>query len=234
MAFGQTQKRYPFIGKPVGGKAEVAALDERLIETVATCSKRIKGENMGCHCWARDVGQSCEFAFKGDRPQYVACRINDDIEGTTTIAVLHCQDAVLVKDSTELNGGYVEFLGGEGTQVEMQGSRRKHPTVDPTCPECIKGNCLAHESQAFIHTVPAFPAAADHKLLKMFAKRQMLRDIHKNEAERANQKRVYGNVPEPGKEPEPDEQEAEPAGGGTRHRGQRVGRKNSPTAAEAE
>lgn len=155
--------KVPQIGRPVGSKAEVEALDIPT-RNISTCSRRVDKENFGCPVW-----EHCDRAFRGDRPQNEVVRtITSD--GNLRVTVNPCFVNVRKEREADGKGMLVEVIGHEGEKYHYRGSVK----VVTDCPDCARGECkrphMYKDEDEIEGTCPRFPAAEEHRELQRFAR----------------------------------------------------------------
>lgn len=206
---------FPSIGEPVGSFEEVQALHPDLPYYVASCSRPEYMKNKGCNQW-----DNCSHAWKGGRPEGVVCEINKP-NGAFVVNCLHCRDALHMKEQIEMNRGFVKFVGGTGTKYKLRGTKRMHPRVDPSCPQCVIGNCTAHVDNVEEREVKALPPAAEHAELRRFAMRQEIAEERGRSQDATRERAYYGLINQPLMPAAPvDESKETPANQGGFERGE--------------
>lgn len=155
---------YPQISRPVGSSEEVDALQVPL-RNIATCCERDANKALGCSMYG-----NCDREFRDTRPQN---QIFTNVKKNGEIRTTHgaCFEVVKLEIEAEMNGGYIEVIGGEGDVYESRGSVKKHPKRDPDCGDCQKGECVAYvDREDLEYLCPPFPPAEEHKELRKFAR----------------------------------------------------------------
>lgn len=185
--------KVPQLGRPVGSKAEIEALDIPT-RNISTCSRRVDKENFGCPEYA-----NCDRAFRGERPRNeVVQTINSD--GNLRVTVNPCFVTVRKERDADTKGMLVTVIAGEGDRYTYRGSVR----VDSNCPDCARGECKrAHmyvDSEELEAVCPPFPPASEHRELVRFARLREAK-LGTSQNKKASLKRQLLGPDEP--EPEP-------------------------------
>lgn len=153
--------KVPQIGRPVGSKSEVEALDIPT-RNISTCSRREERENFGCPEF-----KHCDRAFRGQRPQNEVVQIITS-DGNMRTAVNPCFVNVKKEREADAKGMLVTVIAHEGEPYTYRGSVR----VNDDCPDCERGECRRshlYEDRDDIEAVcPPFPPAAEHRELIRF------------------------------------------------------------------
>lgn len=156
----------PQIGRPVGSKEEIEDLGIPT-RNIATCSRHLDRENMGCAMY-----DNCDRAFRGTTPEneiYTIVKPGGELRTTHG----PCFDNVALELSSDANGGYVEIVGCQGDTYLGRGSVKLHKKRDPDCNDCFDGKCIAYVDKDDIEVnCPVFPKAATHPELLKFARRK--------------------------------------------------------------
>lgn len=155
----------PQIGHPVGSLEELRALglNDREMRNIRSCSASCP------------VFEICDRSYRGTRPQNeVVRKVNR--AGKVRVYVAPCYDTVQKESVAAENFESYTIIGGEGDEYTYKGSEKLHSVRDPNCNDCTHGRCEKYQNRNDLKAIcPAFPPAAEHPELVMFAERVQAR-----------------------------------------------------------
>jgi len=181
----------PQIGYPVGSLDEIKAMGIPS-RNICTCSERVDLKNAGCIKYP-----VCDRKFRGTRPQNQLYQ-HVKADGNVRVAVDACFNIIHKEEEADDKGELITVIGAEGDSYTYRGSVKKHPTRNPDCPACLKGECHTYvDREDLPGIVEPFPPADEHPELVKFARKMDARQTLSVNQRAARKDALLGPDPTP-------------------------------------
>jgi hypothetical protein len=113
--------------------------------------------------------EACDRERRGTRHEF---EVYDEVKSSGEVrrGCGECWFVVSRELVADKNRGFVQVVGGPGFKYKYSGSRRMHPTPEPGCIACAERKCSVYVDDEFETECPTAKPAAEHPLLRRFAR----------------------------------------------------------------